>query len=108
MADGIAATAFRPHRWKAKRMKIARLAVLGIAIVAGGIAAFLASRCDQPAPPAAAVNTVETPVAKKDINIAQTISAADLDWIAWPTTAANPLYARRADRPDAIGQLAGS
>jgi pilus assembly protein CpaB len=24
MADGIAATAFRPHRWKAKRMKIAR------------------------------------------------------------------------------------
>ena len=47
MADGIAPTAFRPHRRKAKRMKIARLAVLGIAIVAGGIAAFLARRCDE-------------------------------------------------------------
>jgi pilus assembly protein CpaB len=89
-------------------MKIARLAVLGIAIVAGGIAAFLASRSDEPAPPApaAAVNSIEIPVARKDINIGQTISAAE--WIAWPTTAANPLYVRRADRPDAIEQLAGS
>jgi pilus assembly protein CpaB len=95
-------------------MKIARLAVLGIAIMAGGIAAFLASRSDEPAPPApppapaAAVNTVEILVAKRDINIGQTISAADMEWIAWPTTAANSLYVRRADRPDAIEQLAGS
>jgi pilus assembly protein CpaB len=27
MADGIAATAFRPHRWKAKRMKIAPIPI---------------------------------------------------------------------------------
>jgi pilus assembly protein CpaB len=80
----------------------------------GGIAAFLASRSDEPAPPApppapaAAVNTVEILVAKKDVNSGQTISAADMEWIAWPTTAANSLYVRRADRPDAIEQLAGS
>jgi pilus assembly protein CpaB len=94
-------------------MKFARFAVLGIAIVAGGIAAFLASRSDAPPPPAApapveAVNTVEILVAKKDINVGQTISAQDMEWIAWPVTAANPLYLRRADRPDAIEQLAGS
>jgi pilus assembly protein CpaB len=79
--------------------------------MAGGIAAFLASRSDEPAPPpapVAAVNTVEILVAKKDVNIGQTISAADMEWIAWPTTAANSLYVRRADRPDAIEQLAGS
>jgi uncharacterized membrane protein YozB (DUF420 family) len=42
-------------------MKVARLAVLGIAIVAGGIAALLASRPDGPpaaeAPTPVAVNT---------------------------------------------------
>jgi pilus assembly protein CpaB len=94
-------------------MKIARLAVLGVAIVAGGIAALLASRSDAPAPapepaPAVAVNTVDVLVARKDINIGQTISAQDMEWVAWPTSAANPLYLRRADRPNAVEQLAGS
>jgi pilus assembly protein CpaB len=94
-------------------MKIARLAVLGVAIAAGGIAALLASRSDAPPPApepasAVAVNTVDVLVARKDINIGQTISAQDMEWVAWPTSAANPLYLRRTDRPNAIEQLAGS
>ncbi len=93
-------------------MKIARLAVLGIAIVAGGIAALLASRSDAPPPaapaPVVAVNTTEILVAKKDVNIGQTIGAQDMEWVAWPASAANPLYVRRADRPDAIEQLSGA
>jgi pilus assembly protein CpaB len=93
-------------------MKVARLAVLGIAIVAGGIAALLASRSDAPpapeAPAPVAVNTFEVLVAKKDINIGQTVAAQDMEWLAWPVAATNPLYVRRADRPDAIEQLAGA
>jgi pilus assembly protein CpaB len=94
-------------------MKVARLAVLGIAIVAGGIAALLASRSDAPPPPPeapapVAVNTFEVLVAKKDINIGQTVAAQDMEWLAWPMAATNPLYVRRVDRPDAIEQLAGA
>ena len=95
-------------------MKPARLAVLGIAIVAGGTAAFLASRSDAPPPPVAQApapvapsNTVEILVAKKDINTGQSISPQDMEWAAWPISASNSAYVRRADRPDAIAQLAG-
>src|SRR6202451_2086838 len=93
-------------------MKVARLAVLGIAIVAGGIAALLAGRSDAPpapeAPAPVAVNTFEVLVAKKDINIGQTVAAQDMEWLAWPMAATNPLYVRRVDRPAAIEQLAGA
>jgi pilus assembly protein CpaB len=94
-------------------MKIARLAVLGIAIVAGGGAALLAGRSDAPTPPAAlqpvaAVNTVDVLVAKKDINIGQAILAEDMSWTAWPSESASPLFVRRSDRANAIEQLAGA
>jgi pilus assembly protein CpaB len=93
-------------------MKTARLAVLGVAIVAGGTAAYLAGRSDDaPAPPPAppvAVNTVEVLTAKKDINIGQTIGAQDMEWVAWPTSAVNPLYLRRSEHADAVAQLTGA
>jgi pilus assembly protein CpaB len=92
-------------------MKTARLVVLGIAVVAGGGAALLAGRSDAPPPvppPAAAIDTVEILVAKKDINIGQSIQAADMGWIAWPAEAASPLFVRRTERGDAIEQLAGA
>jgi pilus assembly protein CpaB len=99
---------------KAERMKPARLAVLGIAIAAGGTAAYLASRSDAPPPsvaapaPVAPVNTIDVLVAKKDISTGQAISAQDMEWVGWPSAAANPVYVHRADQPDAIEQFAGS
>src|SRR5260221_94668 len=47
--------------WKVKRMNTARIVVLTIAIGAGGIAAYLASGSDKPAPvePTAQLPTVE-------------------------------------------------
>ncbi len=73
-------------------MKPARLAVLGIAIAAGGTAAFLASRSEAPlavtvgvAPPAPA-NTVDVLVAKKDIGIGQSLLPQDMEWAAWPAS----------------------
>jgi pilus assembly protein CpaB len=94
-------------------MKIARLAVLGIAIVAGGVAALLAGRSDAPPPAAvpqaaAPANTVDVLVAKKDINIGQAILADDMSWTAWPAESASPLFVRKSDRANAIEQLAGA
>ena len=59
-------------------------------------------------PPVAAINTVDVLVAKKDINIGQTIQGPDMGWIAWPTESASPLFVRRTERADAIEQLAGA
>jgi pilus assembly protein CpaB len=93
-------------------MKTSRLAVLGVAIVAGGGAAFLAGRSEAPAPavpPAVVtVDTVDVLVALMDINIGQTIAAADMGWVGWPSASANSLYVRRADRAGAVEQLAGA
>ncbi len=52
--------------WKVKRMTPARIAVLAIAVGAGGIAAYLASGSDdKPAPaPVAQLQTVDVLVAK--------------------------------------------
>jgi pilus assembly protein CpaB len=95
-------------------MKPARLAVLGIAIAAGGAAAYLASRSEAPppvtvglAPPQAPVDTVDILVAKKDIGKGQSLLPQDIGWVAWPASASNPAYVRRADRPDAVERLAG-
>ena len=93
-------------------MKTSRLAVLGVAIVTGGGAAFLAGRSEAPPPaappPVVTVDTVDVLVALMDINIGQTIAAADMGWVAWPTASANSLYVRRADRAGAVEQLAGA
>ena len=93
-------------------MKPARLIVLGIAVVAGGVAALLAGRSEAPPPaapiPVVSIDTVDVLVAKKDINIGQSILAEDMGWIAWPTASASPLFVRKTDRADAIEQLTGA
>jgi pilus assembly protein CpaB len=91
-------------------MKVARLVVLGIAVVAGLTAALLAGR--SPAPPGApvpvtATDTVDVLVAAKDINIGQIISAHDVGWLAWPAASASSQFVRKTDRPGAIEQLTG-
>src|ERR1700730_13690065 len=91
-------------------MKVARLAVLGIAVVAGGAAALVAGRSEPPPPlePAATISTVDILIAKKDINIGQVVQADDMGWAAWPADSASPLFVHKSDRAGAIAQLAGS
>jgi pilus assembly protein CpaB len=96
-------------------MKPARIIVLVIAIAAGGIAALLAGRSDQPpAPPApvaaapAPVDMVDVLIANNDINTGTAVSPQDMRWQAWPAAAAGPVFLRKGDRPDAINQLAGA
>jgi pilus assembly protein CpaB len=91
-------------------MKPARIIVLLIALVAGGIAALLAGRSDPPPAPApvAQIETVEVLVAATDIGLGMTVSGQELRWQTWPAAVASANFVRRSDRPDAINQLAGS
>src|SRR5262245_61621762 len=93
-------------------MKAARLVVLGVAVVAGGLAALLASGSDdkpaQPAAPAAQLETVDILIAKGDIAMGQSVTAQDIAWQAWPAAAASPNFIRKAEKPNAIEELSGS
>jgi pilus assembly protein CpaB len=93
-------------------MKAARIVVLTVAIAAGGAAALLAGRSDQPRQvkqqAAPAIQTVDVLVAKADIGIGQTVSPGALQWQAWPRTAAAGNFIRKGDRPDAIEKLSGA
>ena len=92
-------------------MKAARIVVLSVALAAGGIAALLAGRSEKPAPvaqqAAPKVDSVDVLVAKSDIGTGQTVSPGDLNWQAWPTSAATGNFIRRNERPDAIEKMSG-
>jgi pilus assembly protein CpaB len=89
-----------------------RIVVLFIALVAGGIAAYLASGSDNkpqpPAEPVAQLQTVEVLVAKADIGLGQTVAQENMQWQTWPTATTSNNFIRRNDRPDATTQIAGS
>src|SRR3984957_7352997 len=96
--------------WKVKRMNTARIVVLTIAVGAGGLAAYLASGSDKPAPtePVAQLQTVDVLVAKSDIALGQSVTAEDLQWQTWPAATPSNNFIKRGERPDATTQIAGS
>ena len=97
--------------WKVKRMNRARIAVLAIALGAGGVAAYLVSGSDEkpaPAQPVAQLPTVDVLVAKSEIALGQTLKADDMQWQTWPAATASSLFIRKNERPDATTQIAGS
>jgi pilus assembly protein CpaB len=93
-------------------MKAARLVVLGVALVAGGMAALLAGRSEKPAPapekPVAQLDTTDILVARSDIGAGSPLPTSDLEWKPWPTASAGPHFIRKSDRPDAIDELSKS
>ena len=94
-------------------MKTAQIAVLGIALVAGGGAAYLMSQPSAPAPapvvPVATVETVKVLVAAGDINVGTALSPSDLKWQEWPTaTAGGSSYITEASSPGAIAEWTGA
>ena len=96
--------------WKVKRMTPARIAVLALAVVAGGIAAYLASGSgDKPAPsPVAQMQTVDVLVAKNEIGLGQSVKPDDLQWQTWPAATASSNFIKRTDRPEATKEITGS
>jgi pilus assembly protein CpaB len=94
-------------------MKPARLVVLGVAIAAGGIAAYLASGSKAPPPPppvvqAPPLETVEVLVAKNDLSRGEVIGDQDIGWQVWPAAAANANFVKKGDRPDAMHDFVGA
>jgi pilus assembly protein CpaB len=92
-------------------MYTARIVVLLIALGAGGMAAYLASRPDSKplqAEPVAQLQTVDVLVAKADIGLGQTVAQENLQWQTWPAATSSNNFIRRNDHPDATTQIAGS
>jgi pilus assembly protein CpaB len=92
-------------------MNRSRTIILAIAIVAGGIAAYLASGSDNrpaPAPHVAQIPTADVLVAKNDIALGQTIAPDMLQWQTWTETTASNNFIKRKDRPNAVTELTGS
>ena len=93
-------------------MNIARVVVLIIALGAGGVAAYLARGTDEKsrpvAEPVAQLPTAEILVAKSDIGLGQPVKPEDLQWQAWPASAAGGNLVNRASRAEAIKEIAGS
>ena len=92
-------------------MNIGRIFVLIIALSAGGVAAYLARGTEEKSRPVAEpvvqLPTVEILVAKSDIGLGQPVKPEDLQWQAWPASAAGNLVSR-ASRAEAIKEIAGS
>ena len=94
-------------------MKAARLIVLGIALSAGGLAALLAGRLGQNAPPAAPppqaqLETVEILVANNDIGAGQTLTPQNMSWQMWPAATAGPQFIQKKNKPDAFNDFSGA
>jgi pilus assembly protein CpaB len=94
-------------------MKAARVIVLGVAVVAGGLAALMAGRqapvqAPPPEEPTAKLDTTEVLVARNDIGLGQSVAVSDLQWQTWPVAAAGPYFIRKEAKPNAIEEFSGS
>jgi pilus assembly protein CpaB len=95
-------------------MKPARIILLLVALVAGGLAAFLVTRGGRPAPQQV-VQTEVVPEAKTQVLVAKTpigmgerLSQASLEWQDWPEGAVRPEYVTIAAMPEAPAELTGA
>ena len=95
-------------------MKLFRVLVLVIALVAGGAAAYIALNMapESEGPTvvelAPQIQSTDVLVAAADIGPGQKLSAENIRWQRWPDEAVNDSYISKQDRPDAIESLAGS
>lgn len=95
-------------------MRPSRIVLLLVAILAGGLAAFLATRGDRP------VQVVQGPeviieeakaqilVAATPIGVGQRLSPETIEWQDWPEGAVRPEYVTIAAMPDAITEMSGA
>jgi pilus assembly protein CpaB len=92
-------------------MKFARIAVLAIAIIAGGIAAVLVGGgSDAPPPPPPQVveaPTAEVLIAAADIPMGSVVATESLAWRQWPLAGAEG-FITKAAQPEAMSDIAGA
>jgi pilus assembly protein CpaB len=93
-------------------MRASRIILLLVALIAGGLAAFLATRNDAPQQVAVEGPTkiieekkAQILVAKTPIGVGQRLSDEAVEWQDWPELAVRPEYVTKEALPDAIEQL---
>ncbi|MEO6014140.1 MAG: Flp pilus assembly protein CpaB [Devosia sp.] len=98
-------------------LKPSRLILIAVALVAGGLAAYLATSREAPvaatleavtAPPPPVAPMVKVLVATKAIGMGERLSASTIAWQDWPDTALRGEYITDTATPEAITDLAGS
>jgi pilus assembly protein CpaB len=95
-------------------MKLARVAVLGIALGAGVIAAVLAIRLTASPPAAVApeqtaqIDATKVLVAAKDIRMGTTITPDDITWQEWPKNSARDNFLVESQKPTAMKDVEGA
>lgn len=94
-------------------MKPGRILLLIVALVAGGLAAWLATRGGDPAPATVTTEVVEEPkvqilVAKEAIGMAERLSPTNTEWQDWPEGSIRPEYVTISAMPNAQTDLAGT
>ena len=97
-------------------MKVARLAVLGVALAAGGAAALMVGGGQQQsapvvqvaAPPPPPIEMDDILVAAADIPLGKQIADIDMVWKSWPKASVGPGMIRKAEDANVIDSLKGS
>ena len=93
-------------------MKPARIAVLGVALLAAGGAAFLMMQSPQQEPVVVErqgpVKTTDLAVAAAELPIGQVLKSGDLRWQAWPTDYVPAGTVSKAEAPGGLPEFDGS
>jgi pilus assembly protein CpaB len=92
-------------------MKVARIAVLGVALAAGGGAALMMGRGSPPDRRPAegpAVATTEVLVATADVALGQGVKPTDLRWQTWPAEMVPPGAIKRSEAPNGLDEFVGA
>lgn len=94
-------------------MRLSRVVIVAVALVAGLIAAFLAMNMTSgPTEPEVVADvptdTAQVLVAAQDIPMGGTITESSVQWQDWPSSAASSNFIVRASNPDGMSQVLGA
>jgi pilus assembly protein CpaB len=92
-------------------MKVARIAVLGVALAAGGGAALMmggGSPPDRRPAEGPAVATTEVLVATADVALGQGVKPTDLRWQTWPAEMVPAGAIKRSEVPNGLDEFVGA
>jgi len=100
-------------RWK---VPPSRIALLAVALIAGGLAAYLTTQTNQPVaqPVAEAVTEVvqearvRVLAAKTGLGLGQRLTPESVEWVDWPAGAVRPEYITTEAMPDAVTEMSGA
>lgn len=93
-------------------MRVSRIVLVLVALLAGGLAAFLAlgNAFNQPTQEQPAVQVAQVPhdqvlIAKSDIGLGERLGVANLAWQDWPQNTLQPGYITSSNTPQAIEEM---